>query len=240
MHHHNKPFGLEAPASLVWIPLQWTNGLLNLGRSVENGRSQVVVNLRICNSCNIAREHIEDQRTQDVHPSFGRLQDGREYVVYRCILYSDGFKQCVNRKGSAGGCYILPLNLPYEMRTSCQAVRAISLTPPGVSPNDVFRFIIRDIFQGGTSGFATKDEHGINVQLFLDVVGLVSDFLETEHWLDVTGHNGVACCPLCSFRRFQGPATVGSAYCLQTDAHSRDSAFLRCASRTEALRNSNF
>ena len=119
---------------------------------------------------------------------------------------------------------MLPLSLPFDQPSSRDAVRALSLTPPGVSPNDVFRAINPSIDEGCTQGFQGKDENGNDQRIFLDIVGFLSDFLETGLWLDVLGHNGVACCPLSSSLRFQRPPSEGSAYCLQTDAHSRDSA----------------
>jgi hypothetical protein len=44
-------------------------------------------------------------------PSTGFLHDGRKYIVYRAMLYTDYFKADVSRKGSYGGCYLLPIGI---------------------------------------------------------------------------------------------------------------------------------
>ena len=168
--------------------------------------------------------------------SFGTLKDGRKYGVYRCLLYCDGFNQYVNKKGSAGGCYLLPLSLPYRYRTSHDAVRVVALTPPGVSTRDALLAIVPDLVQGSTAGFPAVDEDGNEIQVFIEVVGYVGDYPEVTDKVDIVGHTGSCPCHVCSFRRFNGASSEGSAYCLQRDAHSADSAFLRFAARTDAIR----
>ena len=38
-------------------------------------------------------------------PCWGKLEDGRNYFVYRFLLYTDDFEPFTSRKGSFGGCY---------------------------------------------------------------------------------------------------------------------------------------
>lgn len=68
----------------------------------------------------------------------GRLEDGREFFVYRFLLYNDGFSPFSSKMGSMDGCYILPLGIPPDSRTSSGAIRRLWLTPPGVSSRDIF------------------------------------------------------------------------------------------------------
>jgi hypothetical protein len=49
-------------------------------------------------------------------PSQGFLKNGKPYVVYRMMLYSDEFNPYLGKKVSYGGCYMLPLGLPPENR----------------------------------------------------------------------------------------------------------------------------
>ena len=92
-------------------------------------------------------------------PSLGILQDGRKYVVYRFLLYADGFIPFTGKKGSMSGCYMLPLGISPDHRTSIGAVRKIALTPPGVSPNIVIQEIVKDIVQGTVEGLSTMDSN---------------------------------------------------------------------------------
>ena len=91
-----------------------------------------------------------------------------------------------------------------------------------------------------TSGFSGVDGEGASIQIFLDIVGYIGDYPEVTDKKDVLGHNANCPCHLCCFRKFKGPTLEGSAFCMQTDAHSNESAFLRCAARTEAIRSCNY
>lgn len=64
-------------------------------------------------------------------------EDDVRFFVYRVLLYSDGFTQYKDSQGSAGGVYMLPLNLLPEHRTSRKAVRLLGLTPPGIGTGQV-------------------------------------------------------------------------------------------------------
>jgi hypothetical protein len=78
-------------------------------------------------------------------PSIGFLQDGRNYMVYRVLLYWDDFKADVSRNGSYGGCYLLLIQIKSEARAGYASIRCITLTPPNVSTNEVLMHIIPDI-----------------------------------------------------------------------------------------------
>lgn len=82
-------------------------------------------------------------RKQDI------LLDGTKYVVYRMLLYCDDFRPFSSTypKGSAGGCYMLPLGLPPGNRNTRASVRILGLTPLGVSTNKVLLDIFRTLFE---------------------------------------------------------------------------------------------
>ncbi len=73
------------------------------------------------------------------HPisSYGVLDLGEPYFIYRFLLYWDGFEIESGKSSSGDGFYLVPLNLPIEARMSSNSVRILSLTPPGVKPDAV-------------------------------------------------------------------------------------------------------
>ena len=172
-------------------------------------------------------------------PCWGKLEDGRNYFVYRFLLYTDDFEPFTSRKGSFGGCYMLPLNLPPRKRGSYQAVRVIGLPPPGVSTNCVLRYIVQDIVRGSTEGFPTKNAEGEDVVVFLDPVGSIGDYPAVSHTLDVLGHTSNSPCHICSFRKYDLSSTGGTknAYTSvvngQTSTHAR-SKYRNASTRKDA------
>jgi len=67
--------------------------------------------------------------------SVGALPNGRRFVVYRFILFTDGFSvsRSSYRQAKAGGIYLLPMGLPPHYRKSPRFIHTVSLSPPGVS-----------------------------------------------------------------------------------------------------------
>ena len=141
--------------------------------------------------------HMKSGCSTEAHsPIYGSLSDGRRYLVYRFLLYTDGFTARQGNKGSMAGCYMLPLGISPDLRTSVAAIRRIGLTPPGVSTNQVLSFIIEDIVQGTTDGFSTLDPNGEEIVLFLDCVGFIADYPAISDTVDMLGHNANAPCHL--------------------------------------------
>ena len=225
----------SAPTVLVCIK----SSEFDLNESVKQASLQAVVDLSLPKRPEHQERKAEDSSRRHV-PAFDHLQDGRKYEVYRCLLYCDGLNQYEHRKGSAGGCYLLPLNFQYKFRTSREAVRVLSLTPPGVSTSEALFQIFPDMVESITKRFPCTGPDRDETQVFLDVIGYVSDYPEISDKIDVLGHNVNFPCHLCSFKRFSGSSSEGSAYCMRSDVHSGDSAFLRCASRTKVLRNGTY
>ena len=66
--------------------------------------------------------------------SYGNLEDWTTFVVHRILLYCDDFNKSsqLSLKGSAGGCYFLPMSLPLEQLRSTSAVKNISDTSRSV------------------------------------------------------------------------------------------------------------
>ena len=169
-------------------------------------------------------------------PNEGVLQDGRRYVIYRMLLYCDGFSPNVSRKGSCTGVYMLPLGIDPENREGAGAVRPIALAPPGVSQNDILRTIFLDVMEGTTKGFNIKDTSGNECVLFLDLVGFVADSPAVAASQDLLGHMSNNPFPLCTFARYDVSGRGGSRYAYSSSIHSSMPCFSRHTSRSEALR----
>ena len=169
-------------------------------------------------------------------PSSGYLMDGRRYLTYRALLYCDDFQPHTSKRGSFGGCYMLPLGLAPEERAGYGAVRVLGLTPPGVSSNEVLRAAIPDIVQCTTAGITDIDANGNEVTIFIDIVGYIGDYPAVTHTLDVLGHTSRAPCHLCSFLRNDRSGSKAARYAFTTTVHSRNSSFNRSRGRIESVR----
>ena len=174
----------------------------------------------------------------------GKLIDGRDYVIIRCLLYSDDFKPYAFKNSSCGGFYMLPLGIPTWTRTSTHALRIISLTPPGVSSEVAIYNSITDLVRASSQGVPGRTADGRDVTIFLDILGYVADYPESAHLLDVTGVTGASPCTLCTFPR----ANVGNAddvpsmsresssYAYTSAIHSGNLSFRRTRTRMQISR----
>ncbi len=143
-----------------------------------------------------------------------RLDSGERYFIYRFLLFWDGVEIAKGKSASGEGFYMINLNLPHNARASPNAVRVISLTPPGVKSDVVFKIIELDIIMGMTQGFEDIDADGNPIRIFLDLVGFIGDTPALNAALDVIGHTGNAFCHLCRFVR-RSSTLVGSRYTRQ-------------------------
>ena len=166
------------------------------------------------------------------------LKNGMRYFVYRVLLYSDGFSQYKDAQGSAGGVYMLPLNLLPRDRTSRKAVRLLSLTPPGVSTSQALKIVCNDIAGSGTTGIDTFDGDGVPIKVFVQAVAYIGDFLEIAHISDLLGHNADSACHLCFFRK-QKLDPYRSAHGYTTELNCTDTSSFRSEPRMKAIRESN-
>ncbi len=143
--------------------------------------------------------------------SFGTLVTGELYIVYRFVLFWDGFNVLDGKEATGDGIYLMCLNLPSNFSRTPNDIRIISLTPPGVKSDTVLRAITQDITEGMTDGFLDIDAEGNKRRIFLDLVGFIGDTPALNSFLDVLGHNAIACCHLCRYVR-QSSTMVGSRF----------------------------
>jgi hypothetical protein len=198
-----------------------------------------------CFSSKIAGLHITSENTympqctETYAPNVGRLKDGKRYIVYRMLLYCDDFQPYTTRKGSAGGCYMLPLGVTPRKRSGYGAVRVLGLTPPGISTNVILSELIKDIVKGSTQGFASFDADGSPITIFLDIVGFIGDYPAVTHVNDLLGHTACSPCHLCTFQREDGSGTGASRYAYTSRIHARSPSFVRTMERMKELRSTN-
>ncbi len=84
---------------------------------------------------------------------------------------------------------------------AANAVRILSLTPPGVKVRDIFKKIEDDIVQGMSEGFLDFDAEGVKRRIFLNLVGYLGDTPAVNGELDTLGHTANAFCLLCRYKR---------------------------------------
>ena len=230
--------------------------LLLVNRHLKKGRSEHATFL-ICSTRGATGQlHREQIRVKDVqligapdkrsrwHPgskrmdacSEGNLSDGRKYIVYRFLLYADDFQPFTSRKGSFGGCYMLPLGIQPSKRASFHAVRVLGFVPPGVSTNVVIERVVPDIVKGSTDGFPAKDANGEDVVIFLDPVGFIGDYPAVSHTLDVRGHTSNTPCHSCIFEKQDMSSSGGSRNAYTALLNSQMSTHARGMHRNKLVR----
>ena len=128
---------------------------------------------------------------------------------------------------------MIPLNLSMEKRRVLSGRRTISLTPPGVSTNDVLDFIIDDLVDASVNGVIGIDPTGKSCRIFIDVVGFVAEYPASPDVLDVMKHGIIAPCTHCTFRRRK--TKLESRYAFSCDIHSNNTSFVRSLHRTKLL-----
>lgn len=132
---------------------------------------------------------------------FGELSDGRKYAIYRFFIYHDGFMCATGSSATANGMYIQPISLPARFRTDPNAVRIVSITPPGVSISVVLSKLRRDLIKGMTEGRVITDANGVERVVFLHLIGFLGDTPGLNAVLDVGGHSANSFCHRCRIQK---------------------------------------
>ena len=180
---------------------------------------------------------VRDQTCHTTGYVDGGPHHGKRFYKYRLLLYADDFnaRSTLFPKGSVGGFYMSPSSLNVRSRRSQSTVRAISLTPTGISTNLVFDYIIDDIIDGSINGLECKDAFGQHVVVYLEVTGFIGDYPASSAVVDVKGHTASSPCTHCSFPR--NILDGSSTYAFTSIVHSLHSAFRRSQSRSSSAHN---
>ena len=98
----------------------------------------------------------------------GYLNDGSRYVVYRFVLYMDGFKEKNSKRDTreVAGSYMLPLGLKFENRRGSVSPRILKLGYSSVSHNGVLKLLLGDIRRRATTGLDGVDPYGHTFRIF--------------------------------------------------------------------------
>ena len=167
----------------------------------------------------------------------GVLTDGTTFLVYRFILYSDGFNQHKSMKDtkSVCGCYIMPLGLSENFRKTSASARVITMSASKQDINSVLSNIVDDIVRGATTGFEGTDPFGGRVKVFLDLLANVGDYPAASACSDLMGHTANTPCSVCTFPRRKGTGTGELVY--SSGIHSRRLSNIRFDERMRAIRS---
>ncbi len=167
----------------------------------------------------------------------GILEDGSRYVIYRFILYTDGFnqKKSLSDKRSVCGCYLMPAGQPHTCRASSISARVVTLGAHGQDPNELLEYIVDDILEGVTSGFDSFDPYGKKVKVFLDPVAIIGDYPAVSSSTDVAGHTADAFCSFCAVRKRKGGQHPQILF--TNKLHSRRASLTRFDERMKIIRS---
>lgn len=167
----------------------------------------------------------------------GKLESGQRFYIYRMLLYADDFnaRSPLFPKGSVGGIYMSPSSVSVKSRCNQSCIRTVSLTPAGVSTNNVLDYLLDDLVEGSISGFDCVDALGETVRVYLDVLGFTGDYPASTSVVDLKGHNAMAPCTKCGFTF--NSFSDKSKYAFTTSVTSRNSAYRRSQDRANSLRN---
>ncbi len=132
--------------------------------------------------------------------SVGLLDSGEPYIIYRIVLFWDGFN-IQGKSASEEGVYMLCLNIPERSRASKNAVRILTLTQPVVKSVAALQNLLDDILESATEGVVDCDADGHKTRILIYLVGILGDPAAVNGNLDVLGHTATACCHLCRFVR---------------------------------------
>ncbi len=168
----------------------------------------------------------------------GTLETGEKYYVYRFVLYSDDFgpRSTLFPKGSVGGVYLRPVDIPINILRSPQCIHPVSLAPTGVNSNVIINDVIKDVVFCSFNGFDSLDANGQPCRIFLHLLGYVGDYPESSAVVDIMKHSARSPCTLCNFRYKR--TEFGPSYTTSTSTVSLNSSFTRGWFRTKAVRYS--
>lgn len=155
----------------------------------------------------------------------------------RYLLFTDNFQPYSTIRGSAGGCYLIPLQIPIPSRHGVHSIRVIGCKPPGISSNEVINCVVDNIVECTAKGITIIHSDGGDITLFLDVVGYIGDYVGVAHDLDVLGVNANCPCPLCLFQKATVEDNEYSSYAYSSSTHNGDPPFRRDKHRMKLRRS---
>lgn len=168
----------------------------------------------------------------------GKLSDGTKFYLYRFLLYSDDFgpRSTLFPRGSVGGVYLKPIDVPVRMLRSPRSVSPVSLAPTGVNSNVLINETLKDIVEGSLKGVPSIDANGEHCRIFPQLIGYIGDYPESSDVCDVMKHSARSPCTLCNFRYRRTES--GPTYCFNKHSMSTNSSFTRGWFRTKSVRYS--
>lgn len=169
----------------------------------------------------------------------GFPNNGEKCVIYRMVLYADGFKQRESLSDArvVGGCYMTPLGLSIERRRSVAAARVLTLVPHGERLNDAMDLVVDDVVSSAVEDVPGTDPYGRRVRIFIHPVAFFRDCPAVSATTDLMGHKAEAFCTLCGIRRRKGSIEPEIRY--NTKKYSSRLGYMRFEERMCTIRECN-
>ena len=153
-------------------------------------------------------KHVRDE-CKAALPTIGRLGEkwgGLRYIIYRIVIYWDGFTQETTRGSSVEGVYMQLLNLSPEERRSASAIRVLSVGPPGSDVKDLCGIALGDLIRLMIGGIRCWTADGEEVIVLPDLVCGLADTPALTQALDTRGNTCRTPCIVC---RYEVPSETG-------------------------------
>ena len=157
------------------------------------------------------KKHVRDECKADL-PTIGRLGEkwgGLRYIMYRIVMYWDGFTQETTRGSSVEGVYMQLLNLSPEERRSSSAIRVLSVGPPGSDVKDLCGITLGDLIRLMIDGIRCWTADVEEVIVLPDLVCGLADTPALTQALDTRGHTCRTPCTVC---RYEVPSEAGKGF----------------------------
>ncbi len=139
-----------------------------------------------------------------------------------------------SKRGGVEGLYVQPLGIgPSTCNNTC-SVRVLSVVPTTSLFHAVGRRLVADLVDGMRRGRTLRTADGILRRVFLDHVAFLGDTPGINAFLDVLGHNGLACCHRCAYRT--GNKESFHNYYMSSSVSWHDTTVRRTPHRHDAVR----
>eukprot|EP00171_Calliarthron_tuberculosum_P023015 IDg23015t1 len=220
----------------ISIPSRLNSNRHVLFKAISNNPTSYHVDVSQCTLTN-PHTNLRGADKYSTTRSSGVLPSGQPYLIYRAVLFWDGFEMFTGKHASGDGVYMSCFNIAAQYCNDPSSVRILSLTPPGVKAEFVLSEVMDDIALMSTEGIEVYDAHGTLTRVFFDLVALLGDTPGLNASLDVMGHTASVCCHLCRYHR-HSRYPKGPKFCFPNE-HGGKTAFARTVWKHRAIRKTN-
>lgn len=131
---------------------------------------------------------------------------------------------------------MIPVWLKGDSKYTSFMCRKADLALPSVSTNNIFNYISSHIANASTVGIKRVYPFGVDIHIFINVIGFVAEYTAVFFEVDVESHSAATPCPLCPFT--ENTDILGSTYRHITIIASKRKSNVLFAQRSEEVRKS--